>query len=70
LLARALTEPSQGVRAMGLRRARYLGLTKTHLQHVLTAAAINLVRLGSWLAGIPLARTRQSAFLRLIAVPA
>src|SRR5215207_8500363 len=29
---------SQGARAMHLRRARYVGLAKTHLQHVLTAA--------------------------------
>lgn len=36
---------SQGVRAFGLRRSRYIGLTKTHLQHVLTATAINLCRL-------------------------
>lgn len=61
---------SAGVRAMHLRRARYIGLAKTHLQHVLTAAAMNLVRLGAWLAGTPLARTRQSAFVRLMAAPA
>ena len=50
---------SQGVRAFGLRRARYFGKPKTHLQHVLIAAAINLVRLAAWFAGnIPsLART-------------
>jgi transposase len=40
---------SQGVRAMGLRRSRYLGQDKTHLQHVATAAAINLVRVDAWL---------------------
>jgi len=61
---------SQGVRAMHLRRARYVGLAKTHLQHVLTAAAMNLSRLGSWLAGTPRARTRQPAFVRLMAMPA
>src|SRR4051794_24508265 len=33
---------SQGVRAFGLRRSRYRGLARTHLQHVATAAAINL----------------------------
>jgi transposase len=42
---------SQGVRAFGLRRARYFGKAKTHLQHVLIAAAINLVRLAAWFAG-------------------
>ena len=31
---------SQGVRSMGLRRSRYIGLPRTHLQHVATAAAI------------------------------
>jgi hypothetical protein len=54
---------------MHLRRARYIGLAKTHLQHVLTATAINLVRLGAWLASEPLARTRVSAFARLMAEP-
>src|SRR4051812_39411084 len=61
---------SAGVRALHLRRARYIGLAKTHLQHVVTAAAMNLVRLGAWLGGTPLARTRQSAFVRLMAQPA
>jgi len=35
---------SQGVRAFGLRRSRYIGIAKTHLQHLATAAAINLER--------------------------
>ncbi len=48
---------SQGVRAMHLRRARYVGLAKTRLRHVLTAAAMNLSRLGSWLAATLRART-------------
>jgi transposase len=61
---------SAGVRALHLRRSRYIGLAKTHLQHVLTAAAINFVRLAGWLAGEPLACTRQSAFTRLMAQPA
>jgi transposase len=39
---------SQGTRAFGLRRSRYLGLAKTHLQHLATAAAINLTRVISW----------------------
>jgi hypothetical protein len=60
---------SQGVRAFGLRRARYVGVLKTHLQHVLTAVALNFVRLGAWLAGTPLAKTRKSAFVRLMAQP-
>ncbi len=61
---------SQGVRARPLRQARYLGLAKTHLPHVLTAAALNSVRLGAWLDGAPRARTRQSAYARLMLAPA
>ena len=38
---------SQGVRSLGLRRSRYAGLTKTHLKHVLTAAALNVVASGT-----------------------
>lgn len=57
---------SQGVRAFGLRRSRYIGLPKTHLQHVLTAAAINLCRLDDWLSERPRATTRQSTFARLM----
>jgi IS5 family transposase len=60
---------SASVRSMHLRRSRYIGLAKTHLQHLLIAAAANLARLGAWLAGTPLARTRQSAFVRLMAEP-
>jgi transposase len=57
---------SQGVRAFGLRHCRYIGLAKTHLQHVLTAAAINIVRFDAWLTGSPLAETRTSHFLALL----
>jgi transposase len=58
---------SQGVRAFGLRRARYRGLARTHLQHVATAAAINLVRLAAWFGAIPRAATRTSRFAALAA---
>jgi transposase len=37
----------QAIRRCGLRQCRYIGQAKTHLQHVLTATAINLVRLNS-----------------------
>ena len=57
---------SQAIRAFGLRRARYIGHAKTHLQHLLIATAMNLVHIGLWLAGVPLAQTRQSAFVALI----
>ncbi len=56
---------SQGVRTCGLRRARYVGLAKTHLQHVATAAALNVVRAIAWLEERPRAQTRRSAFARL-----
>jgi transposase len=58
---------SQGVRAFGLRCSRYIGHAKTHLQHVLTALAINIVRLDAWWCGIPPAKTRQSRFAALMA---
>lgn len=53
---------SQGVRAFGLRLCRYRGLAKTHLQHIATAAAINIDRIIAWVDHIPRAKTRQSAF--------
>ena len=56
---------SQGTRASGLRRSRYCGLTKTHLQHLATAAAMNLVRLWHWWNDIPKAQTRTSRFAAL-----
>jgi transposase len=58
---------SQGVRAFGLRRSRYRGLAKTHLQHVATAAAINLARVGDWFRTVPRAATRTSRFAALAA---
>ena len=58
---------SQGVRAFGLRRSRYRGLAKTHLQHVATAAATNLERLAAWFRAIPRATTRTSPFAGLAA---
>ncbi|MGK7938997.1 MAG: IS1182 family transposase [Crocosphaera sp.] len=56
---------SQGIRKSGLRQSRYVGLAKTHLQHIFTAAALNLYRLDNWLNGIPLASTRYSRFCSL-----
>ena len=53
---------SQGIRAFELRQTRYIGLSKTHLQHILTAAAINIVRVDNWLTQTPLAKTRTSRF--------
>jgi transposase len=56
---------SQGVRAFGLRKCRYIGLAKTQLQHIATAAAINIDRLAAWLNGRPHANTRVSRFAAL-----
>jgi hypothetical protein len=56
---------SQGVRAFGLRRTRYWGLAKTHLQHVAIAAAINIDRIVAWLNERPRAQTRTSRFATL-----
>src|SRR4029450_13476458 len=44
---------SEGVRAHGMRRSRYIGLHRTPLAHVLTAAAINLPHVGAWLPDPP-----------------
>ncbi len=40
---------SQGTRRFALRRSRYIGLARTHLQQVVTAVAINAVRVIAWL---------------------
>lgn len=56
---------AQAIRRCGLRRCRYIGLAKTRLQHVLTAAAVNLVRVAEWFAGTPVAKTRCSRFAAL-----
>ena len=55
----------QAIRRCGLRQCRYIGEAKAHLQHILTAAAINVVRLSDWWAGTPVARTRCSRFAAL-----
>ena len=56
---------SQGVRSFGLRRSRYRGQAKTHLQNVATGVAMNIDRLVSWFDGRPLAKTRISRFKAL-----
>lgn len=58
---------SQGVRTFGLRQTRYIGLAKTHLQHIATAAAINFDRIAHWFEGRPRAKTRTSRFAALAA---
>jgi transposase len=56
---------SQGMRAFGLRLCRYRGLAKTKLQHIATAAAMNIDRLVAWFDEQPQAQTRTSRFARL-----
>ncbi len=56
---------SQGVRSLGLRRARYRGLAKTNLQHTAIATAYNLGRLANWFNEVPRARTRCSRLAAL-----
>jgi transposase len=58
---------SQAVRRCGLRRSRYRGLERTHLGHVLTAAALNYARVADWLGGTPRSHTRQTPFAVLMA---
>ncbi len=61
---------SQGVRAFGMRRSRYVGLAKTALQQVLAAVGINVARTVAWLDGHAHAKTRISRFARLAPQPA
>jgi transposase len=57
---------SQGLRVCDLRHARYIGLAKTRLQHVVTAAALNVIRITQWLEDPRLAQTRRAPFLALL----
>lgn len=58
---------SQGVFAMGMRRSRYRGQDKTHLQFIFTAAAMNITRAVNWLNRIPRKTTKPTKFGRLAA---
>ena len=58
---------SPRVRVCGLRRSRYAGQAKTHLQHLATVAALNVLRIGDWLDQEPREQTRTSAFAQLVA---
>ncbi len=59
---------SQALRMAGLRQARYVGLAKTRLQHILTAAALNLYRITDWLTEHQPVATRSSPLARLAAL--
>jgi transposase len=56
---------AQGVARCGLRRSRYIGLAKTALQHILTAVALNLVRIIAWWRETPKELKRTSRFAAL-----
>src|SRR5260370_11043476 len=56
---------SQGVRAFGLRRSRYIGGVHTHLQMVALSPPMNSVRFVAWLNGDELAKKRGSALAQL-----
>jgi transposase len=70
--ARAGIEATHGqaLRRCALRQCRYLGWAKTHLQHILTAIAINLLRIENWWSGLWPAKTRTSRFAQLHAAVA
>jgi transposase len=54
------------VRRMGLRRSRYIGEPRTHLQHVVTATAMNVCRVHDWLEGVVPHSTPLSHFARFM----
>lgn len=55
----------QAVAVTGTRRARYRGLSKTRLEHVFSAVALNLIRLDAYWNGHSMDRTRTSHLSRL-----
>ncbi len=54
------------IRTRRLWQIRYIGLEKARLGHLLTAAALNFLRLGEWFTGVPRAKTRRSPFATLM----
>jgi transposase len=61
---------SRAVRTCEVRRSRYIGLTKTHLHHLLSAISLSFLRVAEWLMEVPKAKTRCSPFARFMAQPA
>ncbi|WP_406466535.1 IS1182 family transposase [Streptomyces sp. NBC_01594] len=55
----------QATHTTGLRRARYRGLAKIHLDHTTSATALNLIRIAAWWNGHPLDRANHSHLTRL-----
>lgn len=60
----------QASHVTAIRRARYLGLDKTRLEHLAAATAINVIRLDAWYSGRPLDRTRTTHLQRIGLAPA
>ena len=58
---------AQGTRAGDWRRSRSIGWVNTRRMPLLLAAALHLRRVAAWLAAIPRAQTRPSAFAALAA---
>jgi transposase len=61
---------SRAVRTCEIRRSKYIGLTKTHLHHLLSATSLSFLRVAEWLMEVPKAKTRRSPFARFMAQPA
>src|SRR5688572_5933570 len=59
LRAGAESSLSQGTRRIDLRRSRYIGLARTHLQQLLNATAMNVVRVIAWLRDEPFGERRR-----------
>ena len=51
-----------------VRRTRYIGQAKVHLQHLMIAAIMKVMRILRWLADEPKAKTLRSAFAKLYQV--
>jgi transposase len=65
--ARAAVEGTiaQATRYWGVRKSRYINDRRTQLQHLMTAAVIDIERILSWLAGEPKAAARPNALALL-----
>ena len=60
-----LRQRGEGGYCLSVSPLSVLFLERRSLAHVITAAAMNVVRAVNWPEGVPLAKTRQSHFARL-----
>jgi transposase len=67
LRAGAESTLSQAIRVGDLRHTRYLGLARTHLQQLIIATAVNVIRTLAWLNEVPRGPTRVSRWVALAA---